>query len=103
MQNTKTIDLTETLNEYIYYAEEFAERMENMYDEPNEYSTSLHESLKMSLSTLIKLYAQKDIMKSVKIIVPVNFMELINDHKCGCSLEEWNRFTSLFNQCTVVQ
>lgn len=105
MQKEKTIDLTEILNEYIYYAEEFAQRMENMYDEPSEYNTSLHESLTMSLANLTKLYSQKDYVKNntlnIKIVVPSNFTELINEHKCCCSQKAWDNFTSLFNQYTI--
>lgn len=106
VDNKKTIDLTEILNEYVYYAEEFAQRMENMYDEPSEYSTSLHESLTMSLANLQKLYSQKDYVKNntlnIKIVVPSNFMELINEHKCSCSQKAWDNFTSLFNQSTII-
>ena len=100
-QNTH-IDLTPEFNQMFEEAHEYGSDMEKMYNEPNEYTTSYHETIALSLIHLNEEIEKYDLshIENIKLSSDV-YDELLQHSKCECVKEEYDQFISKIGNAII--
>jgi hypothetical protein len=104
MKNENMIDFTNTFDNFMKDAHDYGVKMEKLYGEPMEYSTSKFEALSMSIYKLKKDIVDNnmyDLNNSYHIKISRKFIEEVKNHKCNCINDALNRLFAVFNNPVV--
>ena len=103
VEQNSEVYICDEINEIIQNAQDYGTSMEILYDEPNEYSTSLYESVSMSICSLAEEVKKIKTNHVKKVFLPMTLKELLDNHgNCECLSGAIKKLKNQFKQAKFI-